>query len=191
MHVFDVFSLMTTMFIKVTTMFINIKLMTTMFFEICARNFDVVSSRGMGNRSDWQIGIGIYLFWRIYKQKPSVFNSALKSMINLISDWRIRSTETGGRNNLGLMHIVDDFMSRITQPDVFSEHLFCKFSQNSLENINVRAYILHSSKIIFCCYAKYVLSQNCFFRILLEQICRGMETNFEKGTRLSREKRLS
>ena len=160
-------------------------------FNTMQRNFDVVPCRAMGNRSDWQIGIGIYLFWRIYKQKTSVFNSALESMMNLISDWRIRSTKTGGPNNLGLMHIVDDFMSRITPPDVSSEHLFCKFSQSSPENINVRAYILHSSRLKFCCHAKYVLSQNWFFRILLEQICRGMETNFEKGTRLSREKRLS
>lgn len=48
-----------------------------------------------------------------------VFNNVLKSVIDLISDWSIRSVETEGQNGLSLTHMVHDFISRRTQLYVF------------------------------------------------------------------------
>ena len=43
---------------------------------------------------------------------PSNFYSTLKSMIDLISDWKIRSGKTEGQNVLSLMHMVNHLTSR-------------------------------------------------------------------------------
>ena len=54
------------------------------------------------------------------------FDSALKSMIDLISDWKIRTAEIEGQNVLSLTYMVNDFIFNRTKPDVF-------FSQSALK----------------------------------------------------------
>ena len=50
---------------------------------------------------------------------PSAFNKILKPMIDLISDSKIRSVETVGRNLLSLTLMVIDFISESTQAYMF------------------------------------------------------------------------
>ena len=50
---------------------------------------------------------------------PSTFNKILKPMIDLISDSKIRSVETVGRNLLSLTLMVIDFISESTQAYMF------------------------------------------------------------------------
>lgn len=50
---------------------------------------------------------------------PSAFNKILKPMVDLISDSKIRSVETVGRNLLSLTLMVIDFISESTQAYMF------------------------------------------------------------------------
>ena len=50
---------------------------------------------------------------------PSLFDSPLKPMVDLVPDLKIRSTETQGENVLTPTHMVNGFISKSFQPDVF------------------------------------------------------------------------
>ena len=53
--------------------------------------------------TDRLIDFGNCRFWCTSGHKPSVFHGALKPMIDLISDWKIRSIEIDGQNILVLL----------------------------------------------------------------------------------------
>ena len=54
------------------------------------------------------------------KQTTFVFNSVLKPMKGLISDRKVISAETEVQNIFSLTHMVSDFISRSTPPNVLS-----------------------------------------------------------------------
>lgn len=115
--------------------FFSANFFSAMFIKvvICASNFDVISNQIVANP---QIDLRSSFFWHIHNQTPSFFDSAQKSMIDLIFDWKIRSGKIEDRNILSLSYMVNDFIDRSAQSDVFFNtsvlKIFIKFTVNHL-----------------------------------------------------------
>ena len=97
-------------------------LMITMFIKLVlwACYFDFIPNQAMGTywSLHWLLGLPI-LILGTRRQTLSAFDIARRHMIDLTSDWKLRSAEKEGWNDLNVTHMVDGFISRSYQLDAF------------------------------------------------------------------------